>query len=190
MHHEKVASRKFNLIIAEFPYYSEIADNIESYIIQNGKRRHQASKALMSDWYSDSPEFRRINEWVLSLIEEDTDPASSWRKGRQFCVYNCWGNVYEKGASVESHDHLPYYLSFVYFAKAGENAAPLVFSDSGLSIKPRIGKVVIFPSHLSHEVPVQKSASARVTVSGNIFWKAEYLYKDMHIPASVLQHQA
>ena len=72
-----------------------------------------------------------------------------------------------------SHDHVGVdILSFAYFLKTEWYHPPFVFTWSGKKIKPKEGTFIIFPSHLKHHVPENKSEETRITLSGNISLKA------------------
>ena len=44
----------------------------------------------------------------------------------------------------------------------------MVFTHSKRKIRPKEGTYVIFPSHLMHHVPPNKSKEMRMTLSGNV----------------------
>ena len=84
-------------------------------------------------------------------------------------ISNLWANVYWKDEYAIEHDHIPWDLfSFAYCLSAKWYHPPLTFSYSGIKIRPKEGRYVIFPSHLKHHVPPQKSKNIRMTLSGNM----------------------
>lgn len=90
-------------------------------------------------------------------------------------LVNVWAAKYHKDDYTTEHTHLSNgsVVSFVYFMLADENSSPLVFKDKFLNIdlhqiKPKTGRMVIFPSHLFHYVPVIKHGGDRYIISGNL----------------------
>lgn len=103
-----------------------------------------------------------------------------------------WFNMYKKDQWQEIHHHssMGYYFSAVHFLKYDpEIHSPLVFAnlnrmlvapywlgrqckssfyDEKLPFNAKEGEIVIFPSLIEHEVPVQKTDDPRVTISFNI----------------------
>ena len=117
-----------------------------------------------SDWYVQTDErFNEFNEWIL----EACSFVCQYHLNTQvtFSIANEWLMVYEKGDYATPHEHFPYCFSIIYYVDCDENAAPVIFEDE-VEIKPEIGKLVIFPSELKHEV--KQTEGRRVVVSMNL----------------------
>ena len=125
------------------------------------------------DWEPDNITFRNLKGYIREEIERYFKPGARSDGDRSLLrVKNFWGNVYRKGDYGISHDHVPSYSSFVYFVKAKWYYSPLVFTDSGKKIRPKEGRLIIFPSYLKHHVPMHRYSQQRITLSGNLVYAA------------------
>ncbi len=102
----------------------------------------------------------------------------------------CWANINPTGGKNSSHTHPNNYLSGVYYVAVPEGAGNIEFADpraqAGVIMPPTgkwnkftgnkvavpvmPGRLVIFPSWLSHSVPANTSADERVSISFNIMF--------------------
>ena len=113
-------------------------------------------------------------------------------KGYDLHHTNSWLNYQKPGESFFLHDHCEMVLVFTYYLVADENSGDLLLVDprgsinwdwetcgydskySGYTgakcknIKPKPGKLVIFPSYLLHTVDKNNSNRVRISISGNI----------------------
>ena len=117
-----------------------------------------------SDWMVQTDKrFNEFNEWIL----EACSFACQYHLNTQvtFSIANEWLMVYEKGDYAKPHEHFPYCLSVIYYVDCDANAAPVIFENS-IEVKPEVGKLIIFPSELKHEV--KQTEGKRVVVSMNL----------------------
>lgn len=76
---------------------------------------------------------------------------------------NSWFNVTYPGSKLKVHNHGKTGLSGALYVSAGKESVPLIFSD--ISIRPRPGLLIIFPSPLDHYT--EKEKERRVVISFN-----------------------
>lgn len=130
-------------------------------------------KATMTEWNISSPEIESLKKFILENSFQLLWPLAKPE------IINFWANIYRKGDYTEYHNHNPYILSFVYFLKCKRYFSPLIF-DSFLfkrKLKPKEGRLIIFPSYLVHGVPKHKYDETRITLSGNITLPSDVLIK-------------
>ena len=135
-------------------YRSEHSDSIETNVKCNWR----------SDWFiHEDNRFNEFNKWIL----EACSFVCQYHLNTQvnFSIANEWLMVYEKGDYAIPHDHFPFCLSVIYYVDCDENAAPVVFENQ-LEVLPENGKLIIFPSSVSHEV--KQTEGKRVVVSMNL----------------------
>ena len=135
-------------------YRQEHSDSIETNVKCNWR----------SNWYVHNDErFNEFNEWILNACSF----VCQYHLNTQvkFSIANEWLMVYEKGDYAIPHDHFPFCLSVIYYVDCDENAAPVVFENQ-LEVLPENGKLIIFPSSVSHEV--NQTEGRRVVVSMNL----------------------
>ena len=107
----------------------------------------------------------KIKNYILKCVEEYNKTITGGYLKNPI-MSNMWGALYCKGDYTESHKHMPYIYSFVYFVRCDKNSSPLKFDKSFFSFDGKSGDLIIFPSHLYHSVP--KTSSGRITLVGNI----------------------
>ena len=84
-----------------------------------------------------------------------------------FKLAHCWSVLYNKGDGVESHNHFPYTISFVYYVNTPEGSSPLMLDDEEIDIVD--GRVVLFLSHRYHSV-IPNQIDGRCAIVGNILY--------------------
>ena len=110
------------------------------------------------------PEFQFFNEWILQHIQDVCSYHLSI-PSISFKIMNEWIMQYEEGDYAVPHEHFPHTLSIIYYADCDDNAAPVIF-ENDLSIQPEVGKLIIFPSNISHQV--KQTKGRRTVVSLNV----------------------
>ena len=121
-------------------------------------------KADMTHWETFLPEWKHLGTSVM----EKHLPEFVGEIDARFVCYAIWGASYSKGDYTVFHDHFPSVLSFIYYVKADEDSAPLVFTDIDYELHPKENDLIIFPSYLKHGVPTQMTDTNRICISGNI----------------------
>ena len=110
-------------------------------------------------------------------------------------ITTSWLNLYEKGDSTHQHSHSNSIISGVYYLEDCDHTAPILFHRApgyvnlwpntiNLPIKqhnalnidvitviPKAGELIMWPSHLSHSVPPNESDTQRHTIAFNTFVK-------------------
>lgn len=102
----------------------------------------------------------------------------------------CWANISPPGDGHKPHTHPNNYLSGVYYVQTQNGADTISFDDprpqtnviapltsattdenaGQIHITTRNGMLLLFPSWLQHQVPPNRSASARISVAFNIMF--------------------
>jgi uncharacterized protein (TIGR02466 family) len=108
--------------------------------------------------------------------------------GRRLKLDNIWVNSLDPGGSHSGHIHPHCVLSGTYYVRVPDGASSIRFEDPRLPqmmaapspredadlehqrfvyLAPKAGDLLLWESWLRHEVPVNRAASARVSVSFN-----------------------
>lgn len=101
-------------------------------------------------------------------------------------INECWLNVYQEGHSQEIHNHLNHLITGVYYVKAPEGCASLifhspfyktmirpevtkstVFNSMTVPYSPSAGELVIFDSTVKHSVAVNDTPGERISIAMN-----------------------
>jgi uncharacterized protein (TIGR02466 family) len=112
-------------------------------------------------------------------------------QGRKLALDNIWVNVLDPGGAHSGHIHPHCVLSGTYYVRAPEGASAIRFEDPRLAmmmaaplpradadperrrfvhVQPAAGDLLLWESWLRHEVPPNRAASPRVSVSFNFRW--------------------
>ena len=127
-------------------------------------------------------EIDNLLQWVTATLPEASwefaggkyrgDEAGTGGKGGykpdNFEIDTCWAMLYDKGESVQCHNHFPYPMAFVYYVNTPEGCAPTIIG--GKEVRPRAGSLLIFMGHHYHEVP-PSNVDGRCVLSGLINYK-------------------
>ena len=113
----------------------------------------------------------------------------------QLRITTSWVNQYKKGDSTHQHSHSNSIISGVYYLEDCDETAPILFHRApgyvnlwpntiNLPIKthnalnidvitviPKAGELIMWPSHLAHSVPPNQSDTQRHTIAFNTFVK-------------------
>jgi len=119
----------------------------------------------------DTPEIRALTDQVAAIMRQ-IDPRLE--------PSPFWAHVLKPGESTMYHTHsVGNYpgigLSWVYYASFSERSGDLIFicqlnEDRVFhSIRPVVGRLVIFPSSMPHMTERHAGEGVRVSVSGNYF---------------------
>ena len=141
------------------------------------QKRKTNVKAYMTGWFMHnySSEFAWVCDHAMKIAEKHNPTPIKLE------VFDCWGAVYNKGDWTKVHNHWPTVWSFVYYVKACEKCAPLVFDDCPIQdpwyaplstqaycVIPKEGRMIMFPGWVRHSVPEQICDHERIVVSGNL----------------------
>ena len=165
---------KADIIKGEYQFADKVKSEVLSLLkvcnpIPQDNSNVKASIHTEWDWEPDNITFRNLKEYIREEIEKHYKPGDTSGGSRIFIrVGSFWANVYEKGDYARPHCHKPNDFSFAYFVKSKWYYSPLVFTDSGKRVRPKEGRYVIFPGHLTHHVPKHRYNNPRITLSGNL----------------------
>ena len=135
----------------------------------------------------DKPEMSRVRQFIDSKIKEFVFKVMG--SDAEMVITQSWLNRNGKGESHHEHKHPNSMISGVWYPQIHEKLPPIQFKNSQqrditLSIKKynhfnsatfllpmKNGELIIFPSHLSHSVPINNSDEERISLSFNTWAK-------------------
>jgi hypothetical protein len=112
---------------------------------------------------------------LISIIEKRTEEIINigHNNNVRAKVYSVWYNILNKGDKIIAHKHIfPGYdhctqYSAVYYAQTTDEMSPIIFENK-INLIPKNNNLLIFPSHLMHEVSELKTSQDRITIAANI----------------------
>ena len=132
--------------------------------------------------------FEQLVRLMKPHAEQFADRLQMDLRGKRLKLDNIWVNVLEPGGSHSGHIHPHCVLSGTYYVRVPDGASSLKFEDPRLPMMmaapapredadeehrrfiyetPKAGDLLLWESWLRHEVPPNRAASQRVSVSFN-----------------------
>ena len=127
------------------------------------------------DWYrrSEAPVQANLTDWNVSNHFPDLCRQLNVLYPK-YKTQDLWVASYGCGDYSETHDHVDFDWSFVWYLDACSNCSPLVFPNLKRPwlppevIYPKVGNLHVFNSNTKHYVPPHTCDHDRVVVSGNL----------------------
>ncbi|MFT3722694.1 MAG: TIGR02466 family protein [Hyphomonadaceae bacterium] len=132
--------------------------------------------------------FEQLVRLMKPHAEQFAESLQMDLRGKRLKLDNIWVNVLEPGGSHSGHIHPHCVLSGTYYVRVPDGASSLKFEDPRLPMMmsapapredadeehrrfiyetPKAGDLLLWESWLRHEVPPNRAASQRVSVSFN-----------------------
>ena len=176
--------------------YKQINKELLNYILELQKKDKKGNnRSNRGGWHS--PNFDLVNpgppinfinsfkDFLKHIIEDEIGWEYIPNKQR---VVAMWAIINKKNSYNVKHNHQNCYLSSAYYIKKPENSGDITFYDpkesktyrfpevekhtnysaESVTIKPKEGDLLIFPSYLYHDVGVNLSDEERIVVSFNV----------------------
>ena len=164
-----------DVMVGDYKFHDNVSREVDSLLTKGvgviSPDRSNVKSFIRTgwNWEPDNITFRNLKEFIREEIERYLKPGQTI-SGKRWTLKcgNFWCNGYKKGDFANPHSHEPSHYSFSYFVKAKWYYSPLVFTDSGKRVRPKEGRYVIFPGHLTHHVPKHRYNNPRITLSGNL----------------------
>jgi hypothetical protein len=181
-----IVSHKTKLYIYYYPYAEKVKPILHPWILQNSETWDKGARKTFGsnlfDHYSPPKEMNLITDYVSNLLcnlpKDYYTPVNSVPQHRNFVLRDLWGQYYSKGDFQETHNHVPYHWSWVYYVNVPKGSSPMIFDDpSGKKVYPKEGMVALFPSYLWHFVPPNK-CEERSMIVGNFYCKLDDVLED------------
>ena len=171
-----------NLLKMDKEYIQPLHNKLLDIVIKTGDKQNKSSnvKANMTDWYMHTKykDFETLAKIVKVLLVQDTLPTNKNKPietKHKYDIREMWGAVYHKDDYTLKHWHWPCTWSFGYYLKTSKNTPPIIFNNAtngkeigNIIYYPQIGDLIIFPSEIYHEVPIQKTNEERIMIAGNL----------------------
>ena len=146
------------------------------------------SYGSLADLPDRSPVFARLARTIERHASRFVQALHWDLRGGKPLVDSLWVNILPEGGSHSSHLHTNAVLSGTYYATAPRGSSPIVFEDprhamlmaapprkaqapkgmqSYVSESARPGTLLLWESFLRHEVPINRAATERISVSFN-----------------------
>lgn len=156
------------LVIDNYINHTSLKEEICGYLDEYPDCQNKSTnvKATMTEWNITSPQIEILKSYIINncskLLWSGIIP--------NIIISDFWASIYRKNEYTVLHDHLPQLLSFVYFLKSKVYYSSLYFQTNfgKKKIRPKEGRLVIFPSYLRHGVLPHKYNDTRITLAGNI----------------------
>lgn len=180
-HPALTATQEVESNIFEFDLSDEInSEEIVKLIYKHREQYPDSNTSNVYAWHSGYRTHQQTNvfDQLIKVIEQRVDLVMRSDNNRalkdfKMCpkVVDSWAIIYEQNDYTKWHNHTPANYSVVYYAKADENTAPLVFTRSTehrIEIKPTTNKLVVFNGYTNHMVPKLDNENQRICFAANL----------------------
>jgi len=182
------------LFITRYPYdYSKELEFIRNSECRkpNGESDNETTihynRQSENTFVLDSPELVNIRNWIKSQIDQFV--RNIMGSDDKLVITQSWFNKAGKGESHHEHIHPNSIVSGVWYPQINEKLPPIQFRDSNIGpnqlsvtqynqfnsatfmLPLKMGELLIFPSTLSHSVPINQSDEERISLSFNTWAK-------------------
>lgn len=149
------------------------------------------SYASVTDVHRQSPTFRDLERAVDKHVAKYVKALGMDLQGGTLAMSTCWINIMPTGAHHSGHVHPLSVISGTYYVAVPNGSGGIRFEDPRLpmmmaappkrqptpdalrpviELQPAAGKLVLFESWLRHEVPANRAARERISISFNYEW--------------------
>ena len=178
------------------PLYINSIQNDEealSFVKQLEYKKGKFSKHINTDFYIlERPELYNMKEQIKYYIDNFLKQTLHFTNDIDFKIQNSWLIKHEKGEYSPMHRHKNSLYSGVVYLQVCNSSGDIVFWDTvdsplypnelsievkkyniynsrNWTIRPEVNNILIFPSHLHHEVTVNNSDMDRYVLAFNVF---------------------
>ena len=172
---------KLLIAVCDFPKAFELNSILYDKVWENISTNHRAQDNLRGRSTGSYLHKQKIKEvdilmsWIKEMLPEVSRNFASEKPEEKygfnvnaFEIEECWGAHYNKGESLQKHNHFPYIISFVYYVRTPKGFSPITIEDNNIDVKA--GQCVYFLSHYLHEVHSNK-CDGRCVITGNVAYK-------------------
>ena len=180
-------------------YQSNIRKELINYCYNERSNNPKGLKRsnVKNSWHSSDTQMDTENilsKTLLTSISNYFDKQNIFKEGTIFKIGNAWININSIGGYNKMHNHPNSHLSGVFWVKIPKNSGNIIFHDSNYFMEEAInfaysekvksfankyesfwmnpieGVIVIFPSHLMHEVEenLNEKNEDRISISFNM----------------------
>ena len=154
--------------IYQFDLSSEISSSdIVKYVYDFKKTYPISRKSTIVAWHSDYDAHEKTTDFnpLIELIQIKVNLIEDNIPGISNKLLDSWVAIYNKSEYTKMHNHAYARWAVVYYAKAEENCAPIVFKD--LEIIPKTNMLLVFPGRMQHMVRASTSDVDRIVFAAN-----------------------
>tara|TARA_B100000287_G_scaffold151511_1_gene143298 strand:- start:562 stop:1077 length:516 start_codon:yes stop_codon:yes gene_type:complete len=122
------------------------------------------------DWEEGSDMEREWVKFFLPFWYQSIDPVINYLNCESINLQDIWFQQYESGGSHGWHIHRGHFTGVYYVELSRDSARTELldpFTNRINSIKVDEGDLIIFPSHVRHRAPINKSKNKKTIVSWN-----------------------
>lgn len=180
-----------------FPIKPELIPYMENLPAQDTPT---GNKLTTGSYILDMPKFAALKEFIQTQINEYFHDTLQVADEIEIYITQSWINFNPIGASHHQHSHPNSLVSGTFYIQ-GEPNTPIVFTrrdsqelfgsggwafpfkdlnifnNNTFALNNPLNKVVLFPSHLQHEVPPNPNQTTRISLAFNTFVKGNLGHK-------------
>ena len=179
--------------VLEQEYIDSMKDDIINQSKINAEQRQANWQSVKNNKLYELPKYKELGKMALNACIKYIDLLEY--KLDDIELTGMWSNVLKPGETHPPHTHSNNYISGVYYVQADNNPNTpainfidprgqtcvlqpqqkryTIYNSTRHSLPARVNRMILFPSWLSHFVPINYSKSDRISIAFNAMLKGK-----------------
>ena len=179
--------------VLEQEYIDSMKDDIINQSKINAEQRQANWQSVKNNKLYELPKYKELGKMALNACIKYIDLLEY--KLDDIELTGMWSNILKPGETHPPHTHSNNYISGVYYVQADNNPNTpainfldprgqtcvlqpqqkryTIYNSTRHSLPARVNRMILFPSWLSHFVPINYSKSDRISIAFNAMLKGK-----------------
>ena len=177
----------FPIPIGFFEYTNSLASELD-YVTNLEQRNNQGNTTSVDNYVLKDYHLKDLSDWIDSCISQYFRATANPKYGVQLYTTQSWINFTKQGQYHHKHEHPNSLISGVFYLQTNQDDKIYFYRSGYQQIKfppqewneynseswwyeAQAGKLILFPSSLTHQVPTVGGTTTRISLSFNTFAK-------------------
>ena len=188
----------FPTAVSFFEFGTKLTEIEESFIKNQETRDNSGNLTSVNNHLFDSAEIAEIARFCEESVQEYFKEVYAPKYDVKPYITQSWANYTKKGQWHHKHEHPNSFISGVFYVQAQKDIDKIFFYKNGYQqiklpsdnynlynsdswwLGVETGKLILFPSHLTHMVQTVETDETRISISFNTFLKG-YIGDDLEL---------
>lgn len=179
----------FPTTVGMFELDRELTKAEIDFVLKQEKRPNQGNTTSVDNYVLRNKKLKELNKFIEDSVNTYFQQIYSPKTDAKMYVTQSWFNYSEKGQFHHKHAHPNSFLSGVFYIEADLTKDKIYFFKEGYSqikfepkewnisnsdswwFEVKTGRLVVFPSSLTHMVQTVEAENTRISLAFNTFFK-------------------
>ena len=193
----------FPIPIGFFEYTSSLASELD-YVTNLEQRNNQGNTTSVDNYVLKDYHLQELNSWIDSCISQYFTATANPKYGVQLYTTQSWINFTKQGQYHHKHEHPNSLVSGVFYLQTNQDDKIYFYRSGYQQIKfppqewneynseswwyeAQAGKLILFPSSLTHQVPTVGGTTTRISLSFNTFARGT-IGENLELTELIVEH--